>query len=101
MIDRLGEARTECVNTVRISHHVGVVKAIKGHVQLGDEGEGRLALGSGSWGIVGPGEPGAVECTRAEYVAAGPAEAVPHTDGEAEMILHPLPITIRSLSYQR
>ncbi|AOW24381.1 hypothetical protein BJP26_13020 [Sphingomonas melonis TY] len=73
-----------------IGHHVDVVEAIIGHIELAEEVEGDRAFVFRCGGIVGAAVPGAIEGAAAEDVAARPAEGVPEAGSEAEMLLHRL-----------
>ena len=71
--------------------HVDVVEAVVRRAQLGEELERRVLLGERRGHRVGAGlQPWAIERAGTEHVAAGPVEAVPIADGDAEVILHAL-----------
>ena len=90
MIDRFGEVTAMLGDALRISHHVDIVEAIIGHIQLREEVERHFPLLRGGGAVIGARMPGAVEGAAAEHVRPRPAEGVPEAGGEAEMLLHRL-----------
>jgi len=78
--DRI-EVRAALAKAGALGRDVSIVEAEEGSAQLLEELEGHLQLAAGlGHGIAAP---------RSEDIVAGPAEAVPVTDGEAQMVLHP------------
>ena len=90
MIDRLGEIAAMLGDRARIGHHVDIVEGIKGDVELGEEVERDFALLRSGSGVVRAGMPRAIEGAPAKHVRTRPAEGVPETGGEAQMVFHPL-----------
>ena len=68
---------------------VPVVEAVEGHTELREELEGDVELPVGECHLVAPRHlPGAIEGAIPEDVVPRPAEGVPITNGEPEVILH-------------
>ncbi|CAB5370609.1 unnamed protein product [Rhizophagus irregularis] len=90
MIDGFGEIAAMLGDSGRIGHHVDIVEAVIGNIELGEELERNAAFMLGGGGIIGTGMPRTVERTPAEHVRPRPAEGVPEAGGEAQMVFHPL-----------
>ena len=90
-LDEHVEVRLALGQRGALGGHVDVVEAVEGRAQLVEELERGILFGEGGGHRIDTGlQPGSVEGSGAEHVAAGPVEAVPIADSNPEVVFHPL-----------
>ena len=88
----LVEVRVGLLEVFAFGGDVAVVEAVVGGAELLDELEGDLHALLGHLDGIGAVFPGADVAAGAERIGAGASEGVPVADGEAEVVLHGLPL---------